>query len=82
MFINVIPVKIGRTGGAAALSGTLNAITYAGAAAATWGIGKAAESFGWNAVFIFWLVMALVPFAITLCYTQRWKKFVPQEETR
>ncbi len=31
MFINVMPVKIGRSSGAAVLSGSLNAITYLGA---------------------------------------------------
>ena len=48
MFINVMPVKIGRSSGAAVLSGSLNAITYLGAALATWGIGTAAEGFGWG----------------------------------
>ena len=58
MFINVMPVKIGRSSGAAVLSGSLNAITYLGAALATWGIGAAAEGFGWGAVFVLWAVMA------------------------
>ena len=65
MFINVIPVKAGRHGGASMLSGTLNAVTYLGAAAATWGIGAAAEGFGWNAVFLLWLVMAMLALLVS-----------------
>lgn len=37
LFINVITVRVGRSGGAAALSDLLNTATYVGAAAATWG---------------------------------------------
>ena len=75
LFINVIPVRIGRSGGAAVLSGSLNAVTYLGAAAATWGVGAAAGTWGWSAVFVLWLAMAAVSFAVASLYIRRWSAF-------
>lgn len=80
MFINVIPVKAGRRGGASMLSGTLNAVTYLGAAAATWGIGAAAEGCGWNAVFLLWLVMALLALLVSALLAGRWGEYLKSSE--
>lgn len=80
MFINVIPVKAGKRGGAAILSGTLNAVTYFGAAAATWGIGSAAERLGWNAVFLLWLGMAALALAVCALLSGRWARFTASQE--
>ena len=76
MFFNVMPVKIGRSSGAAVLSGSLNAITYLGAALAIWGIGTAAEGFGWGAVFVLWAVMAGTALAVCLLLARPWGRFV------
>ena len=89
MFINVMPVRIGRSSGAAVLSGSLNAITYLGAAIATWGIGAAAEGFGWGAaegfgwgaVFVLWAVMAGTALAVCLLLARPWGRFVRECET-
>ena len=72
MFINVMPVRAGRRAGAAFLSGSLNAITYLGAAIATWGIGAAAQGFGWGAVLALWAVMAGTALAVCLLLARRW----------
>lgn len=80
MFINVIPVKAGRHGGASMLSGTLNAVTYLGAAAATWGIGAAAEGCGWNAVFLLWLVMAVLALLVSALLAGRWGRYLKSSE--
>ena len=80
MFINVIPVKAGRHGGASMLSGTLNAVTYLGAAAATWGIGAAAEGCGWNAVFLLWLVMAMLALLVSALLAGRWGEYLKSSE--
>ena len=76
MFINVMPVKLGRRRGAAVLSGSLTAITYLGVALATWGIGTAAEGFGWGAVFVLWAVMAGTALAVCLLLARPWGRFV------
>lgn len=76
MFISVIPVRAGRKGGAAMISGTLNTVTYLGAAAATWGIGSVAQSFGWGAVFTLWLVMAVPSLVVCILCAKRWNNFV------
>ena len=81
MFINVMPVRAGRRAGAAFLSGSLNAITYLGAAIATWGIGAAAQGFGWGAVLVLWAVMAGTALAVCLLLARRWGRFVLECET-
>lgn len=80
MFINVMPVRIGRSSGAAVISGSLNAITYLGAAIATWGIGAAAEGFGWGAVFVLWAVMAAAALAVCLLLAGPWGRFALARE--
>lgn len=80
LFINVMPVRAGRSGGAAALSGLLNAVTYVGAAAATWGVGAAAGSWGWSAVFLLWLAMALLSLLTVLLCAGRWARFTAVQE--
>ena len=67
--------------GGAVLSGSLNAITYLGAALATWGIGTAAEGFGWGAVFVLWAVMAGTALAVCLLLARPWGRFVRECET-
>mgnify|MGYP005760114639 CR=1 FL=1 len=81
MFINVMPVRAGRRAGAAFLSGSLNAITYLGAAIATWGIGAAAQGFGWGAVLALWAVMAGTALAVCLLLARRWGRFALACET-
>lgn len=80
LFINVMPVRAGRVGGAAALSGLLNAVTYVGAAAATWGVGAAADAWGWSAVFLLWLAMALLSLLSVLFCAGRWARFTAVQE--
>lgn len=81
MLINVMPVRAGRRGGAAVLSGSLNAVTYVGAAVATWGFGSAAETFGWGAVFLLWLMMAAAALTVSLALASRWARFAAEQNT-
>lgn len=82
IFINVIPVQLGRDGGAAFLSGALNAITYAGAAAATWGVGAAADFWGWNAVFVLWFLMATAAILPLALCAKRWSGLAAEASER
>lgn len=81
MLINVMPVRAGRRGGAAVLSGSLNAVTYVGAAVATWGFGSAAETLGWGAVFLLWLMMAAAALTVSVALAGRWARFAAKEDT-
>lgn len=82
IFINVIPVQLGRDGGAAFLSGALNAITYTGAAAATWGVGAAADFWGWNAVFVLWILMATAAILPLALCAKRWSGLAAEASER
>ena len=50
------------------------------AAAATWGIGAAAEGCGWNAVFLLWLVMAMLALLVSALLTGRWGSYLKSSE--
>ncbi|MGI5989674.1 MAG: MFS transporter [Lachnospiraceae bacterium] len=65
LFVNVLPVRAGRNGGAAALSGVLNAVTYFGASGTVWITGYLAETFGWTAVYQLWLAMSASSCAVS-----------------
>lgn len=76
LLIGIIPVKAGRGGNAAAISGVLNAITYGGAALSTWGSGLIIEHFGWLPAVILWLCFAVVATVLCCKPIRQWAKFV------
>lgn len=78
LLLNVVPVRAGKHGNAAAISGTLNAIAYLGAAMSTWGIGAAIENLGWTFTVILWLLFAAVGAVICLKPIKQWSKFLSQ----
>lgn len=80
IFINVMPVRAGHSGGAALLSGALNAVTYLGAAAATWGVGASAGLWGWGAVFLLWILMSGAALCVSAACVNRWTRFVRQRD--
>lgn len=78
LLLNVLPVRAGKYGNAAAISGTLNAIAYLGAAMSTGGIGAAIENFGWTFTVILWLLFAAVGAVICLKPIKQWHRFLSQ----
>lgn len=78
LLLNVVPVRAGKHGNAAAISGTLNAIAYLGAALSTWGIGAAIEGFGWTITILIWLAFAGIGAIICIKPIKQWNKFSPQ----
>lgn len=75
MLIGVIPVKAGVKGNAAAISGILNAVTYLGAAASTWGIGLFVERLGWTATALLWLGFAGVAVLFCMLPVGTWARY-------
>lgn len=68
ILICMLPPLFKGSGGVSTVSGILNACTYVGSAASTYGIAAVSEKFGWNVTVAVWLLIALCGTAVcTLC---------------
>lgn len=77
LFVSILPLRFVRYGRASTLSGALNAVAYAGSAAAAAAIGILSEHFGWGANVASWLIsMAL---ALAMCIAGRHVRLLPKE---
>ena len=77
--ISYIPAHFGKYNAVAFMSGLTNAFTYVGSAISTWGTALVAESFGWNAVVLVWLAIALLGIVVALVTIRPWGKFLKKE---
>lgn len=77
LFVSVLSLRFGRYGRASTLSGTLNAVAYAGSAAAAAAIGFLAEKFGWGANVASWLIGMAI--ALLLCIAGRRTRLEPKQ---
>lgn len=75
MLITVVPKRFVKSGKVSTFSGILNACTYIGAAASTYGFAVLAENFGWGFTILMWVFVAAVGLAVCLGATPIWKKF-------
>lgn len=75
LVISIIPVRLGRKGGASTISGVLNAIAYLGCAFSTWGIGWCVERFGWQVTTLAWVLLAVAALLFTLTAIKPWKNW-------
>lgn len=71
----IVPVRFEKYGKTATMSGIINALTYVGSAAATYGFGAVSESFGWNAVVVTWAVIAVLGTVCCLFSIRPWRRF-------
>jgi len=77
LFVSILPLRFVKHGRASTLSGTLNAVAYAGSAAAAAAIGFLSERFGWGANVASWLIsMAL---ALLMCIAGRHARLLPKD---
>lgn len=65
MLISTIPPFFRKYGAVSTASGILNACTYVGSAASTYGIAVLSENMGWS--FTLWMWLGIAVFAGTLC---------------
>jgi OPA family glycerol-3-phosphate transporter-like MFS transporter len=76
LFVSILPLRFVQHGRASTLSGALNAVAYAGSAAAAAVIGFLSERFGWGANVASWLIgMAL---ALAMCLAGRPVRLTPK----
>jgi len=75
MLITVVPKRFVKTGKVSTMSGILNACTYIGASASTYGFAVLAEKLGWNFTFWMWFAISLAGAAVCAGVAPIWKKF-------
>lgn len=76
MFISFMPIHFGLVGRASSATGVLNCCTYIGSALSSYGIGKVAEFFGWNASILCWLLFAVVACLLARLGARKWEFFL------
>ena len=65
MIVSLFPMRFGKYGRTATVSGFFNFITYAGTAISTYGVGLLAERFGWGSALLAWVTLAAA--ALLIC---------------
>ena len=75
MLISIVPKRFLKSGKVATYSGILNACTYIGASAATYGFAAIAENYGWNVTIVTWIAISIAGLAVCLVAAPLWKKF-------
>lgn len=71
----MVPPFFKKYGKVAFVSGLLNACTYVGSAASTYGIAAFSENFGWKNTIYTWCLCALLGALMCLSVSAKWKKF-------
>lgn len=75
MLITRAPIHFARYGKISTMSGLLNAFTYIGSAASTYGFAWLSDRYGWYFTIGSWTVTACVGMVLCLCLTKKWKNF-------
>lgn len=65
---NIAPLVLRRSINSGRLSGVLNGFCYLGATISSYGLGVVADNFGWNSVFILFLVLGVFAVVFWLIY--------------
>ena len=74
MLICMLPPYFEKYGNISTISGVLNACTYVGSAASTYGIAVLSERVGWTQTIFLWFAVAVVGSTICLLCMKSWKK--------
>jgi len=75
MLVCMVPAYFKNTGKVGTVSGVLNAATYVGSAASTYGIAVLSEAVGWNGTILIWLAIAVAGTVICLLAMKPWHKY-------
>lgn len=76
MLITLVPLRFSGTGRVSTIGGLLNAVAYIGCGGLNLLAGKLLETNnGWNALFLLWIVLAMVAIAVSAICIPLWQKF-------
>lgn len=75
MLINLMPIHFGPLGRTSSVTGVLNCAAYLGSAVSAYGIGKAADLYGWKAAVLIWLVFSVFALVTALLGARKWGRY-------
>jgi OPA family glycerol-3-phosphate transporter-like MFS transporter len=75
LLISRVPLYYAKYGKISTVSGVLNAFTYIGSAASTYGVAVFSEKYGWYFTVGSWAVITLIGCLVCLINIRKWKKF-------
>ena len=75
MFMNFIPVHFGTIGKVSSVTGVINCASYVGSAISSYGIGRVAERFGWDAAILVWLGFSVAAMLLAFAGAGRWGRY-------
>lgn len=75
LLISRVPLYYAKYGKISTVSGVLNAFTYIGSAASTYGFAVFSEKYGWYFTVGSWAVITLIGGLVCLINIRKWKKF-------
>jgi OPA family glycerol-3-phosphate transporter-like MFS transporter len=78
MLVVFVPTHFSRMGIVAFISGLTNTMVYVGSSIATFGVGLAADKFGWNSLLLILAVLTLLSFLLCMRAAPRWRAFLRQ----
>ena len=76
MLVCMLPPFFQRWGKVSTVSGLLNACTYIGSAASTYGIALLSEGIGWQSTIMLWFGVAAAGGVICMACLPAWKRFI------
>ena len=74
MLISMVPSYFKSQGNVSAVSGVLNACTYIGSAASTYGMARLSETAGWAATLLLWAGIAFSGTILCFLAAKPWQK--------
>ncbi len=76
ILISRVPIHYARYGKISTVSGVLNAFTYIGSAASTYGFAHFSQAYGWYFIIAAWAIITALGTAVCLLICKRWKRFI------
>lgn len=74
MLIGMVPASFKKYGNISTVSGVVNACTYVGSAASTYGIALISEHAGWSSTLALWIAIAALGTVVCLAAVKPWKR--------
>ena len=75
IFISLVPLRFGKYGRAATMTGVLNSVACIGGGLSSFIVGVLAKAFDWNFVFMIFMILCAIGCVVTALIVRRWMKF-------
>lgn len=80
LYLTLAPLRFGRFGRTATVTGLINAITYLGCAISTYGFGWLSELYGWSNTVFAWIGIAAAAIIVSILMSKKWGAFTKEDD--